>query len=266
VVTIAGMYSFERAWGSFGSATGQMNGPQALAVNAQGLVYVADAGNNRIQIFDSMGQYNGEFGDSLLNQPWDIAIEDSFVYVATNGNQNIYEFTLSGTFLSKISLPSNTLFPQIGVDSNFNVYAVASANSGQILVYNKSGVQSQMLNISTSICGNVDLLGTTLFAYSTSDSLILARSLANGKQDTIPLGFGSVPIDIAGDSSHIFVLNRPTPNKGIVSTYNKELEFIGKWGGNISYIQVSSIAADLNGHIYILDEDNQKISQFRKAN
>ena len=44
---------FIRQWGSTGTGPGQFNGVKALAIDAQGNVYVADAGNKRIQVFDA---------------------------------------------------------------------------------------------------------------------------------------------------------------------------------------------------------------------
>jgi hypothetical protein len=49
-------------WGSTGSGPGQFNGVKAIAVDAQGNVYVADAGNKRIQVFDGQGTFKSEFG------------------------------------------------------------------------------------------------------------------------------------------------------------------------------------------------------------
>jgi hypothetical protein len=44
------------AWGEKGSGPGQLNGPHSIQVDAAGRVYVADRGNERIQIFDSDGK------------------------------------------------------------------------------------------------------------------------------------------------------------------------------------------------------------------
>src|SRR5207247_275081 len=44
---------FIRQWGSTGSENGQFTGVKSLAVDAQGNVYVGDAGNKRIQVFDA---------------------------------------------------------------------------------------------------------------------------------------------------------------------------------------------------------------------
>ena len=44
-------------------ATGSSTASKALAVDAQGNVYVADAGNKRIQVFDGDGNFKSQFGN-----------------------------------------------------------------------------------------------------------------------------------------------------------------------------------------------------------
>ena len=44
-------YQFVRTWGDSGSGNGQLDGPQGMAVDASGNVYVADTHNDRIQKF-----------------------------------------------------------------------------------------------------------------------------------------------------------------------------------------------------------------------
>jgi hypothetical protein len=50
-------------WGSTGTAQGQFMGVKAIAIDAQDNVYVADAGNKRIQVFDAQGAYKTEFAN-----------------------------------------------------------------------------------------------------------------------------------------------------------------------------------------------------------
>jgi len=50
-------------WGSTGTAQGQFMGVKAIAIDAQDNVYVADAGNKRIQVFDAAGAYKTEFAN-----------------------------------------------------------------------------------------------------------------------------------------------------------------------------------------------------------
>jgi DNA-binding beta-propeller fold protein YncE len=45
------------AFGSFGSGAGQLNSPRDIAIDGAGNIYVADAGNNRVQKFTSTGTF-----------------------------------------------------------------------------------------------------------------------------------------------------------------------------------------------------------------
>lgn len=45
------------SFGEFGTTDGQFRGPHALAMDSQGRLFVADRGNNRIQIFDQDGNH-----------------------------------------------------------------------------------------------------------------------------------------------------------------------------------------------------------------
>ena len=42
---------FQSAFGSFGTGNGQFANPRGIAVDSGGNIYVADTGNNRIQVF-----------------------------------------------------------------------------------------------------------------------------------------------------------------------------------------------------------------------
>ena len=49
------------SWGQRGLQPGQFNTPHGIAIDAQGLVYVADHGNRRIQVFDGDGNFKTQF-------------------------------------------------------------------------------------------------------------------------------------------------------------------------------------------------------------
>ena len=47
---------FIKEWGTLGSGPGQLKSPHALAMDTKGRLFVADRGNNRIQIFSQDGK------------------------------------------------------------------------------------------------------------------------------------------------------------------------------------------------------------------
>ena len=51
--------TFVKAWGTAGSESGQFSTPHALAFDSKGRLFVADRGNERIQIFDQDGNVSG---------------------------------------------------------------------------------------------------------------------------------------------------------------------------------------------------------------
>jgi len=55
------------SWGESGTDPGCFNVPHNIATDAEGLVYVADRENHRIQIFDAKGRYQGQLNN--LHRP-----------------------------------------------------------------------------------------------------------------------------------------------------------------------------------------------------
>ena len=99
-----GEYLFE--WGGHGSEPGQFLRPQGLAIDSNDHLWVADASNHRIQVFDATGdsaQIVKQFGETgsnqgKLNYPYDLFFDKKgHVFVCEFGNHRIQKFTLDGT-------------------------------------------------------------------------------------------------------------------------------------------------------------------------
>lgn len=113
VSSISSTYSFQTKvfdkWGSFGSGDGQFNEPADIAyVPFTKNVYVSDLNNDRIQKFDSIGNFILKWGTSgnmpgQFKHPGDIAVDskDKFVYVADIGNDRIQKFDSNGNFVTQ---------------------------------------------------------------------------------------------------------------------------------------------------------------------
>jgi sugar lactone lactonase YvrE len=96
---------FVRCWGSAGSAPGQFGRARALALGPDGLLYVADACNHRVQVFSRDGElvrYWGEAGEGpgQLSYPYDLAFnKQGVLYVVEYGNHRVQKFTTTGESL-----------------------------------------------------------------------------------------------------------------------------------------------------------------------
>jgi hypothetical protein len=99
---------FLKQWGSTGSADGQFNGVKALAIDAQGNVYAADAGNKRIEVFDGEGTFKSQFAN--IGTPLTMCITrgaTQYLYVSHAGDEDgmddaaIYKVQLDGKVVGK---------------------------------------------------------------------------------------------------------------------------------------------------------------------
>ena len=104
---------FVKAVGTRGNAPLQFNTPHAIAVDAKGLVYVADRGNSRIQVLDNDLNLKAIYDN--VGAPWAICISEGphqYLYSSNSfgtGNNfdqadatgEIYKMELDGTVLGR---------------------------------------------------------------------------------------------------------------------------------------------------------------------
>lgn len=147
------------AWGGFFDAgddpgavdiqPGSFYGPRGIAIH-DGLVYVTDTGNERVQVFDLSGEWVRSFGGlgselGQLIEPVGIAVsEDGIVYVADSHNARIARFTLEGEPLDAWPVEAwqgqQFFEPYLAIGPDGFVYASDSID-GQIIVFNPEGEQ-----------------------------------------------------------------------------------------------------------------------------
>lgn len=89
-------------WGGYGSGPGQCGGLDtdlfSLAVDGTGYVYVADRGNNRVQVFTPLGAYVREWSATDADG---LAVDAAGnVYVADTDGSRIHKFSNSGGYLT----------------------------------------------------------------------------------------------------------------------------------------------------------------------
>lgn len=146
-----------RAWGSFFDAMddpelvttngGQFYGPRDLAIH-DGMLYVTDTGNERVQVFTLEGEFVqmfGEFGsgEGQLIEPVGIVVtEDGAVLVADSHNARIARFDLDGEPLEawpvELWVGQQFFEPYLEVGPSGRVYA-SDSPSGQIAVFDPNG-------------------------------------------------------------------------------------------------------------------------------
>jgi DNA-binding beta-propeller fold protein YncE len=79
---------FIMTWGKKGAAPGDLNIPHALAFDSKGRLFVADRGNNRIQIFDQNGKFLDQW--QQFSRPSGIFIDrNDVLYVADSESGSV---------------------------------------------------------------------------------------------------------------------------------------------------------------------------------
>ncbi|MBM3213198.1 hypothetical protein FJZ33_13320, partial [Candidatus Poribacteria bacterium] len=82
-------------FGEEGVSKGKFQNPGGLALDKFGYLYVVDRGNRRVQIFNPEGIFITESGQSLLEDPVDIAIDNIYrAYVTDMGKGDIKVFDI----------------------------------------------------------------------------------------------------------------------------------------------------------------------------
>ena len=126
-------------WGGRGPGPGQFSRVRALDFDRQDRLYVADACNHRIQVFDVEGRLLkiiGAPGRDLgqLDYPFDVAVApDQTIYVCEYGNHRVQHFDGQGHSLGVWGKPgrhAGQLYNPwaVGVDSDGRVFVVDSNN------------------------------------------------------------------------------------------------------------------------------------------
>ncbi len=145
--------------GTNGNAPGEFNfwagdtGEQGgVDIGPDDLIYVADAYNNRVQVFDRDYQFLREWGsagtgEGQFNLPTGILVANDQVYVSEVGNNRVQIFTLDGEFVSQ--------FGSFGTgDGQFNVPAdLAADGNGNIYVGEWVGARIQLFRADGTYVG-----------------------------------------------------------------------------------------------------------------
>ena len=83
------------ATGKRGRAPGELSIPQCVAIHEEThQIFVANSGNNRVEIFSETGEFISQLGVGELFYPFGIAIHGDSLYVSSWGNYTVSQFSL----------------------------------------------------------------------------------------------------------------------------------------------------------------------------
>jgi DNA-binding beta-propeller fold protein YncE len=237
--TTAEAPTFSFAFGSEGTGNGQFKSPKTIAVDSSGNLWVADTENNRVQEFNSKGEYLTKFGtegtgNGQFKSPRGIAIDSSGnLWVTDSSNSRVEKFNSKGEYLSQ--------------------FGTSGSGNGQL-----SGPSGLAIDAS----GNLWVVDTNHFRVqefnSKGEYLTKFGSAGSGN------GQLSLPTGIAIDTSgNLWVVD--TENRRI-QEFNSKGEYLSKFGsngsGNGQFKSPSNIAIDSSGSLWVTDTNNSRVEKF----
>lgn len=217
---------------------GRLNKPIDVAVDQQGQVYVTDAHQSRVIVYDKDGNYQRAMGGpKVLTRPTGLTVNpvNGYIYVVNTGT----------------------------LDSQHHAVSVFDAKGQHLYDFGKRGSDKANFNFPTNICsdaeGRVYIVDTGNFRVQVFNS--------KGKYldgfGTAGTGLGSFarPKGIGVDSEgHIYVIDAAFNNIQIFDQDKRLLLFAGTMGkGAGEFWLPAGMWIDADDRIYIADQYNRRI-------
>lgn len=102
---------FERFIGDFGYSGGQLRSPEKIILGSEGEFVVCDAGNSRLVIYDSYGNYDYEIKSDAFSYPVAVAEHGDNYWVVDQNASKIFQVDRRGNvlFMSQTTLIGNSV-------------------------------------------------------------------------------------------------------------------------------------------------------------
>ncbi len=274
---------------TFGSQGGRSITPNAVATDASGDLFIADAAG-RVEEFAPDGTFLDTFGstgsgDGELHSPAGIAIDGTGnVFVADTGNDRIEEFDSTGTFERQVGTTGSGdgefRSPQgVAVDaSGTHVFVIDGGNS-RVQEFDQNLAFVRQWGSFGSLDGGefnapfgiaTDAAGDEVFVADTSNHQIqefdasgafVRRWGSNGTDD----GQFDLPQSLAVDGAGNAVFVADTGNDRI-QEFNEDGTFIRAWGqagsGDSDFDSPLGAAIDPSGNVFVADTSNKRVQEF----
>ncbi len=238
--------------GQLGLTPGELYQPADVFVDGQGNIWVADSRNNRVQKFDSGGNFvtavGGGSGQGItFNEPWSVAVDgDGFVYVADSWNHRIVKLSPELQAIASWGVPATK--PNPGPLELFGPRDIVIASDGTLWVtdtgnkrlvhYTRDGEPLGSLGKEGSALG--DFLEPVGLARDAGGRLLIADAW-NGRIQRLTPDAGAPTSFVTGWTSRD-VLAKPylavlsdgrivasDPVKGVLMLWDAEGRPLGSW-------------------------------------
>jgi len=268
--------AYQGEWGSWGSGDGEFEVPADVGIGPDGIVYVADSCNYRIQYFTPSGSYLGKWGAKGEGQR-EFENKVKMLAVGPTGNvyvpdaDNILYFSSNGRFLGEWPTPERT---PLGIDvaRDGTVYVAEYDREHLRAGIRRFTASGSFLSLNTgnhhSSEGPFEFLDDVAVIPS-GDILTLEnasrvrRWASDGTQKNIWSAGDHRGVSIALGRQGLIYL----PGYFRISTFAPGGDFLYEWGkegsGPGEFNGVLNLIVADNGTIYTADMHNSRIQYFR---
>jgi len=269
-------YELVTKWGSLGSANGQFNNPQYVALNSSNEVYVTDQGNYRIQKFTSDGTYLWNW-----RQFWDYTDYFKATGVGVDGANTVYAGDSWHDFIVTFGggsgyIGSGQLETPEGIAGTAaNEIYVADLDIRKIFKYSSTGTLLATWDNRGS--GNGPFGGPYGVAVDSSENVYICdgnyvwKFSSNGSHLLHWGGQGSgngqfnLPMGVACHSSGVVYVTDYFNHR--IQKFTDVGTYITQWGsqgsGDGQFNNPKGIAVDSSENVYVVDKGNNRIQKFR---
>lgn len=249
------------SFGGLGAGPGQLSAPKQAAADADGNLYVADSGNNRISVFAGDGTFQRTFGEGELSQPGDVTLDGGRAFVADSGNNRIAVFTAAGEFLSGFG--GTELSEPAGVAVEGSTVYVADRGNNRVAPFTLAGMTATpgtpigpIPSPRDVIVGRSGDLFIADFGEERIDVYTPGGSEVRSFRETASGGL-SGPVALAPDGSGgIEVADQ------VADRVERFSEGGGFLGGFAADPDVAGVAAACDGNVFAVEEGTARVVRF----
>jgi uncharacterized protein (TIGR03663 family) len=270
-----------------GSGTEELDAPRGMAIGGpDNLLYVADSGNHRVQVFTLDGAHVGTIGKEgpstepgAFNEPWGVAVDDDGnLYVVDTWNHRVQKFDRDGEFVTQWGEfgqgQDDFAFwgpRDIAVSQRGEVYVTDTGNK-RIRVYTLDGEYVQDIGTPGGLEGQLD---EPVGIQAAEDGRVYVADTWNQRVQVLnPVGgfldqwfvsawygqsLDNKPFLTMDNSGHVYLTD---PEGFRVLVFDTTGEFVASFGDFQTFNLASGIAVDQEGNLYVSDGLAGKILQF----
>jgi RHS repeat-associated protein len=277
--------TFDSMFGGEGSEDGEFSHPGGMVVDANGDLWVADVGNDRVQKLDDEGNFLSSFGSTgsgngQFDGPTDIDIDsEGNLWVVDSGNSRVQKFSASGEYVSQLGSAGagngQLAGPKgLAIDEEDDVW-VADSGNHRVQEFRSSGEFVQVIGVEGG--EEETIFSPTSVAVSPNGHVLVAeygrcRVSEFDQTGSFVDAFGSVgqgdgeffgtPMLEVDDQGMIWVGDQGNAR---IEYFNADGRYLGEIGtrgsgeGQLDFSVPSGIAADDQGMLWVSDSLNNRI-------